>query len=128
MDEKQITYKIRGAIFTVYNALGPGLLESVYEAAMAYELKKQGLQVTRQQEIDVMYDGQPLGLGFRMDLVVNDKVVVELKSVEELSSVHHKQLITYLRLTNRTVGILLNFNTENISASIIRKVNGYKEK
>lgn len=127
MDEKEITYKIRGAVFKVYNNLDPGLLESVYEAAMVLELRKQGLQVTRQQKIDVIYEGQPLGLGFKMDLVVNNKVVVELKSVEELAAVHHKQLLTYLRLTRCTVGLLVNFNTEDISKSIVRKVNGYKE-
>jgi GxxExxY protein len=127
MDENEITYKIRGAVFRVYNNLGPGLLESVYEAAMVYELRKHGLKVTRQQEIDVIYEGHSLGLGFRMDLVVNDKVVIELKSVEELAAVHHKQLLTYLRLTKCTVGILVNFNTDDISNSIVRKVNGYKE-
>ena len=97
MDENDITYSIRGAIFKVYNTLGPGLLESVYEAALKHELKKEGLTVENQVAIPVIYDSINLDLGFRLDLLVNNKVIVEIKSVELLAPVHHKQLLTYLK-------------------------------
>ena len=125
MSEDDITFKIRGAIYKVYNALGPGLLESVYEAALCYELQKQGLQVESQVPLEVIYDGQPLPIDYRLDILVEDAVIVELKSVEELKPIHHKQLLTYLRVANKHVGLLVNFNTDNINKSIYRKLNGY---
>jgi GxxExxY protein len=125
MDENELTYKIRGAIFKVYNNLGPGLLESVYEAALIWELKKGGLDVKKQQGINVIYEDEELDLGFRVDVLVNDCIIIEIKSVETLAAVHHKQLLTYLRLTKKRVGLLVNFNTDNIADSIIRKINGY---
>jgi GxxExxY protein len=100
MDENDLTYKIRGAIFRVYNNLGPGLLESVYEAALIWELRKDGLDVKKQQGINVMYEEEELELGFRIDVLVNDQIIIEIKSVECLAAVHHKQLLTYLRLSN----------------------------
>lgn len=125
MKENDITYKIRGAIYKVYNTLGPGLLESVYEAALCYQLQKDGLNVDRQVKIDVIYDGTVLPVDYRMDILVENSVIIELKSVEELKPVHHKQLITYLRLAQKHVGILVNFNTDNINDNIYRKVNGF---
>ena len=122
MEINDITYKIRGAIFTVYNALGPGLLESVYELALMHELSKQGLKVERQVKIDVYYDGVLLPADLRLDVLVEDKVIVELKSVETIKEVHHKQLLTYMRLAKKSIGILVNFNTDKITESIYRKV------
>ena len=125
MTENQITYQIRGAIYDVYKALGPGLLESVYEEAMVYELQKRGLKVTRQMEVPIHYDGHILKTPLRLDLLVEDRVVVELKSVKELQDVFFKQTRTYLRLLDLKVGILVNFNTDDIlEDSIHRVVNG----
>lgn len=123
MNENEISYIIRGAIFKVYNSLGPGLLESVYEAALKHEIMKDGLQVESQVAVPVYYDGVKLDLGFRIDLLINDKVIIEIKSVEILAPVHHKQLLTYLKLTDRKLGVLVNFNTDNISDGITRIVN-----
>ena len=123
MDENELSYKIRGAIFKVYNTLGPGLLESVYEAALCYQLKKDGLKVDNQVKVDVVYDGKVLPVDYRIDILVEDKVVIELKSVESLLPVHHKQLLTYLKLTKKKLGLLVNFNSDDITQSIIRKVN-----
>lgn len=122
MDENALSYKIRGCIFKVYNNLGPGLLESVYESALAWELDQMNLNFRTQIPIPVIYNDIKLDLGFRADIIVEDKVLIELKSVENLSEVHHKQVL-YLRLTNIKLGILVNFNTADISHSIFRKVN-----
>ena len=124
MSENEIAYQIRGAIYDVYNKLGPGLFELVYENALSYELKKRGLDVKSQVPINIVYDGIDMGAGFKMDLLVEDKVIIEMKSVETLVLVHHKQLLTYLKLTNLKLGILVNFNTSKINKIIIRKVNG----
>ena len=124
MSENEIAYQIRGAIYDVYNKLGPGLFELVYENALSYELKKRGLNVKSQVPINIVYNGIDMGAGFKMDLLVEDKVIIELKSVETFALVHHKQLLTYLKLTNLKLGILVNFNTSEINKSIIRKVNG----
>jgi len=124
MSENEIAYQIRGAIYDVYNKLGPGLFELVYENALSYELKKRGLDVKSQVPINIVYDGIDMGAGFKMDLLVEDKVIIEMKSVETLVLVHHKQLLTYLKLTNLKLGILVNFNTSEINKIIIRKVNG----
>ena len=125
MKDNDITYQIRGAIYKVYVALGPGLLESVYEEALAYELQKNGLKVERQVEVPIHYDGKMLKTSLRLDLLVEDRVIVELKSVMELQDVFFKQTRTYLRLLGLKVGILVNFNTDNIlQDSIHRVVNG----
>ena len=125
MTDNEITYQIRGAIYDVYKKLGPGLLESVYEEAMVYELQKKGLKVERQLEVPIHYDGHILKTPLRLDLLVEDRVVVELKSVKELQDVFFKQTRTYLRLLNLQVGILVNFNTDDIlDDSIHRVVNG----
>ena len=124
MTENEISYMVRGSIFRVYNALGPGLLESAYEAALRYELEKSGLSVQRQVALPVYYEGIPVGIGYRLDLVVERKLILELKSVECVLNVHHKQLITYLKLSGMKLGLLINFNTDNIAENIFRKVNG----
>jgi len=124
MDENQISYIIRGCIFRVYNNLGPGLLESIYEAALFHELKKEGLNADNQIPIKVNYDETILELGFRADIIVERKVLIEIKSVEAINDVHHKQTLTYLKLTGIKLGLLVNFNTNDISKSIFRKVNG----
>jgi GxxExxY protein len=124
MTENQISYKIRGCIFKVFKTLGPGLLESVYEAALHYEHSNEGLIVKLQVPVPVIYNEIKLDLGFRADIVVNDKVLIEIKSVEHLAEVHHKQVLTYLKLTGYKLGILVNFNSEDINEAIYRKVNG----
>lgn len=123
LTENDISFKIRGAIFKVYNELGPGLLESVYEAALAFELKQEGLDVKVQVPVPLIYSGNKLEVGFRIDILVNDLVIIEIKSVENMAEVHHKQVLTYLKLNNKKLGILVNFNSEDISKSIYRKVN-----
>jgi len=124
MTENDISYKIRGAIFNIYNALGPGLLESVYVAAFVFELQKEGLKVKREVPVPVYYGGEKLEVGFRLDLLVENKVIIEVKSVENLAEVHHKQVLTYLKLTKLKLAILINFNVDNIKSGIFRKVNG----
>lgn len=124
MDENDISYQIRGAIFTVYNALGPGLLESVYETVLAYVLTENGLDVKQQVKLPVVFEGITLDAGYRIDLLINDLVIIEVKSVETLAPVHHKQVLTYLKLSGLRLGMLVNFNSSNISQSIWRKVNG----
>ncbi|SRR5574344_340538 len=124
MNENDISYQIRGAIFNVYNTLGPGLLENIYEAALIYELKKRGCKVESQVPVAVKYDGVLLNVNFRIDLLVNDKVILELKSVEDVKDIHLKQILTYLKLTHIKLGLLVNFNTDKIQTSIFRVVNG----
>ena len=123
MNINDVTFAIRGAAFDVHNALGPGLLESIYERAMEYELHKKGHKVRSQVGIPVIYDGIDLDIGFRLDLLVDDLVIVELKSVEAIHPVHYKQLLTYLRLTNKRLGLLINFNAVSLKGSITRIVN-----
>ena len=123
MTDNEITYEIRGAIYDVYKNLGPGLLESVYEEALAFEIQQRGLKVERQKQVPIIYKGNTLKTELRLDILVEDRVVVELKSVEEMKSVFYKQLLTYLRLMNLHVGLLVNFNTDNILESIERVVN-----
>ena len=126
MTDNDITYQIRGAIYDVYKNLGPGLLESVYEEALIYELEKRGLTVERQKEVSIQYDGHVLKTPLRLDLLVEGRVVVELKSVKEMQDVFWKQTRTYLRLLGLRVGILVNFNTDDIlDDSIHRIINSY---
>lgn len=123
MLDNELTYEIRGAIFDVYNELGPGLLESVYEEALTFELKERGLEVARQVEVPLIYKGNELKTALRLDLMVNNQVIVELKSVEEMKPVFAKQLLTYLKLMDKRVGLLVNFNTSNLRENIKRIVN-----
>lgn len=124
MTENELSYIIRGAIYDVYNALGAGLLESVYVTALEYELTEKGLSVKREAPLPVYYKNIKMDLGFRLDLLVNDKVIIEVKSVENLAEVHHKQVLTYLKLAQLKLGILVNFNIAQINDGIFRKVNG----
>jgi GxxExxY protein len=127
MHENEITFLIRGAIFKVYNTLDPGLLESSYEAAMGYELIKSGLLVEHQVGLPLIYEELKLDVGYRIDLLIEKKVIVEIKSVESLAEVHYKQIVTYLRLSGLKVGLLVNFNTIDILKSIHRRVNDFKD-
>ena len=126
MTENELTYKIRGSIFTVYKNLGPGLLESVYEEALIYQLRKDGLRVISQLMVPICYDGKLLSTHLKLDILVEDEVIIELKSVRELENVHHKQLLTYMRLASKHIGFLVNFYTDDINNSIHRKILGYK--
>ena len=123
MTDDEITYAVRGAIYDVYRELGPGLLESVYEEALVFELLHRGLNVERQRSVPINYKGNVLATELRLDLLVEDRIIIELKSVEEMKKVFAKQLLTYLRLTGKKIGLLVNFNTDNILTSIIRVVN-----
>ncbi len=107
----------------MYNTLGPGLLESVYVAALVYKLKKANISVKTEVPVPVIYEDEKLELGFRLDVLVNDLVIIEVKSIERLAEAHHKVVLTYLRLTGKKLAILVNFNTDDISKSISRKVN-----
>jgi GxxExxY protein len=124
MTENDLSFLVRGAIFKTYNALGPGLLESAYEAVLAHELLKKGLQIQTQIPLPLIYEDVKLEVGYRIDILVENKLIIEVKSVENLTEVHHKQVITYLKLANKKLGLLVNFNCENIDRSIFRKVNG----
>ena len=120
-----LTYKIIGCAMEVYKTLGPGLLESVYEQALIYELELNGLDVKSQVAVDVVYKGKLICPDLRVDLLVDDTIIVELKSVEELKPVHHKQILTYLRLMNKRVGLLINFNVPDLKDGIKRVINGF---
>ena len=123
MTDNELTYQIRGAIYDVYKALGPGLLESVYEETLVFELEQRGLKVERQKQVPIIYKGNVLKTELRLDVLVEDKVIVELKSVEEMKKVFAKQLLTYLRLMDKKIGLLVNFNTDNILTAITRVAN-----
>ena len=127
MYENEIATKIVDAAFKIHKTIGPGLLESVYETLMAHELAKHGLRFTRQQMIPVIYEHIRFEEGFRADLVVENKVIVELKSVETIAPVHKKQLLTYLRLADKRLGLLINFGDVLIKNGITRVVNNLEE-
>ncbi len=122
-----ITQAIIGAAMDVHRELGPGLLESAYEACLAYELIQRGFKVERQKELPVKYRNVTLDCGYRMDLLVQDKVVVEVKAIESLHPVHKAQLLSYLRLSGHKVGLLINFNVTVLKTGIQRVVNGLPE-
>ena len=127
MTENEIGTIIVDCAFQVHTKLGPGLLESVYEVALAYELRKRGLKVERQVPIPVLYDDVHFDEGFRADLVVEELVIVELKSVEQVHPVHKKQLLTHLRLANKRLGYCINFGAELIKDGISRISNGAED-
>ncbi|MCW5557941.1 MAG: GxxExxY protein [Verrucomicrobiae bacterium] len=127
MTENQISTAVLGIAFKVHTKTGPGLLESAYEILMAYELRKQGLRVQRQVAIPIRYDDLVLDEGFRADLLVEGKVIVELKSVETLAKVHPKQLLTQLRMSGHRLGLLLNFGAIHLKDGIERVVNRLPE-
>lgn len=123
MNENQIATVVVDAALKIHRTLGPGLLESVYQTTLCYELQKRGLRVAGQVALPVYYDSEKLSVGFRIDVLVADKVIVEIKSVDSLAPVHRKQLETYLRLTDLRLGLLINFNVELIRDGIQRVVN-----
>ena len=127
MTENEIATIVVDAAYKVHVALGPGLLESVYSVALAHELKKRGLKIVSEQSIPVVYDGVRIADGFRADLIAEDKVIIELKSVEKVIPVHKKQLVTYLRLADKRLGLLINFGAPLIKHGITRVVNGLEE-
>jgi GxxExxY protein len=127
MSENEIGRIIVDVAFKIHTTLGPGLLESVYETVFFYELTKRGLKVLRQVAVPIVYAGLRFEEGFRADLIVEDKVIVEIKSVEQIAAVHKKQLLTYLRLADKRLGLLINFGETLIKDGISRVVNGLEE-
>ena len=128
MDLNQISSNIIKAAINIHSELGPGLLESVYQSCLVVELKQMGMNVEAEKPCPVVYRGQKINdQGFRIDLLVEDGVVVELKSIEKVRSVHVKQLLTYLRLSNKSLGLLINFNENLLKNGITRVVNNLKE-
>ncbi len=125
MDLNDLTYQVRGAIYKVHSQLGPGLFESVYEAALIYELRQLNLEVQSQVALPVVYNNVQLEIGFRLDILIENTVIVEIKSVEVLLDVHKKQLLTYLKLSGKKLGILVNFNVSTLVSkeSLIRIIN-----
>jgi GxxExxY protein len=127
MHENEIARLIVDSPYQIHTTLGPGLLESVYETVLAYELRKRGLTVIRQAPVPLIYEEMIFDEGFRADLLVQSKVIVELKSVEKVAPVHKKQLLTYLRLADKRLGLLVNFGEALIKDGITRIVNRLKD-
>jgi GxxExxY protein len=125
--ENQLTEKIIGCAIEVHKALGPGLLESAYEECICYELAENGCFVRRQVPLPVVYKGITLDCGYRIDVVVNDLIIVELKTVEKLLPIHDAQLLTYLKLYRKPIGLLMNFNVPVLKDGIKRLVNHFEE-
>jgi GxxExxY protein len=125
--ENEIAREIVDAAYKIHSTLGPGLLESSYEAVLIYELQKRGVAVSSQVPVPIVYESVRLDMGFRADLMVEDSVVVEIKSLEKIAAVHKKQLTTYLRLSGKRLGLLINFGEELIKNGITRIVNGLPE-
>ena len=123
MTENEISKIVVDCCFKIHTTLGPGLYESVYEKVLCYELNKRGLKIKRQQILPVIYDGIKIKTGFRTDIIVEDKVILELKSVENLQPVYSKQLLTYLKLSGMKLGLLINFSESLIKNGIHRIVN-----
>ncbi len=123
MTENQISYKILTAAYKVHTALGPGLLESSYQAVLAYELKKIGLFVEKEKALPLIYEDVHLEVGYRIDILVESKVVIELKAVEALNDIHLAQILTYLKLSGCKLGMLLNFNVKSMKDGIRRIAN-----
>ncbi|MDP4623530.1 MAG: GxxExxY protein [Akkermansiaceae bacterium] len=123
----EIASMVVDCAFKVHQELGPGLLESAYEACLAHELTKRGLVVEKQKTQPVFYDGINIDVGYRMDLLVNDSIVIELKAVDQIIPIHQAQLMTYLKLSNKPLGFLINFNTTYFKSSIKRIANNYQE-
>ena len=119
----QITGEIIGGAIEVHPTLGPGLLESAYEACLLFELVQKGLTVQQQKPLPVIYKGVNLDCGYRLDLVIDDSVIVEVKAVDQLAPIHQAQLLSYLKLSGREVGLLINFNVKVLKQGIVRMVN-----
>jgi GxxExxY protein len=127
MTENEIAQQIVDAAFKIHQTLGPGLLESAYQAILIYELQKRGLKLEAEKQVPVIYESIQLDIGFRADLIVEDKVIVELKSIEQIAPVHKKQLLTYLRLSDKRLGLLINFGAPLIKDGITRIANHLDE-
>ena len=123
MTENEISYKIIGAAIEIHKSIGPGLLESAYESALAYDLRELGFDVEQQKAMPFIYKGVHQEIGYRIDLIVNRKVIIEIKSVENLAPVHYAQTLTYLRLSELKLTLLINFNSKILKNSIHRIVN-----
>lgn len=123
MNENEISYKIIGTAIELHRNIGPGLLESVYESALCHDLTEIGLEVKKQQAMPFIYKDLKMEVGYRLDLLVNDKVIVEIKAVEDLAPVHYAQVLTYLKLSGLKLGLLINFNTKVLKDGIHRIVN-----
>ncbi len=123
LSENQLAEKIIGAAIEVHKELGPGLLESAYEAALFFELNSMNLLVQKQVPVQTVYKGQSLDVGFRLDLLVADKVIVELKAVDQISNIHLAQTLTYLKICKKKLGLILNFNVRYLNSGIKRVVN-----
>ena len=119
---KELTERIIGAAIEVHRSLGPGLLESVYEECLAYEFQHSGIQFTRQLELPIEYKGRRLDAGYRLDFLIDNTVVIELKSVEKIMPIHEAQLLTYLRLAKKRVGLLMNFNVPRLRDGLLRRI------
>jgi GxxExxY protein len=122
MEFDELSKHVIGCAIEVHRILGPGLLESVYEECLAYELTRSGLQVSRQQPLPISYKGQALDAGFRIDLLIEKSLIIELKSVQQLQPIHTAQLLTYMKLSSISVGLLLNFNVVRLKSGIKRLV------
>ncbi len=127
MDENAISKEVVDAAFKIHTTVGPGLLESVCEVTLAYELRRRGLEVVRQVPVPLRYEDICFEEGYRLDLVVDNKVIVEVKSIDAVLPIHKKQLLTYLRLFDKRLGLLINFNEVLIRDGITRIVNGLQE-
>ena len=124
MEINQVSQQIVDAAMKVHSAIGPGLLESAYEACLLFELHKRGLKAVGQVQLPVVYESVKIDAGYRIDILVEDAVVVELKSVEEVLPIHRAQLLSYLKLSGKKLGLLINFNTVHLKNGITRMVNG----
>lgn len=126
MNENEITEKIIGCAIKVHRNLGPGLLESAYQECLFYELKKEGLKVEKEKPLPLIYEEVKLDCGYRMDLFVEDKIIVEIKSIEALNDIHLAQVLTYLKINNSKIGLLINFNVLQLVKGLKRVINKYK--
>jgi GxxExxY protein len=126
-DLNRVTEAVIGAAVQVHRALGPGLLESAYEACLAFELAQRGLKVAQQVPLPVVYGGVELECGYRLDLLVEDQVIVEVKAVDDLARIHEAQMLSYLKLSGRQVGLLINFNTKLLKSGVRRIVNDFPD-
>ena len=124
MDENEISKIVFESALKVHQTLGPGLLESAYEECLFYELKKYNLKVEKQKQLSLVYEEVKLDAGYRIDIIIEDKFIVEIKSVEALNDVHLAQLLTYLRLSNCKLGLLINFNVDLLKNGVKRVING----
>ena len=123
MIENELSYKIIGVVIELHKQIGPGLLESASESALVYELRSLGLQVSQQVAMPFIYKDVQLEVGYRIDVLVENKIIIEIKSVENLAPVHYSQLLTYLKLSDKRLGLLINFNSKLVKDSIHRIVN-----